>query len=105
MLPLWGGAHFLEDDDPACGPSGFAAHAVEQFVPVHGAPGVDHCILCHSWRLLGSAAAGERRDVLSSPAPLAATVPSNAARPPRRSLRIDSSRAPPVSDRALQGHA
>jgi hypothetical protein len=104
LFPLWGGAHFLADDDPACGPSGFAAHAVEQFVPVQAAPGVDHCVLCHSWRLLGSAAAGERRDVLSWPVPVASTVPSSTARPARFSPRVDSSRAP-MDDRALQGHA
>ena len=96
LFPLWGPTHFLQGGDPDCGPSGLMSHVVQQFEPVYHAPGVEHCVLCHSWRTLGSASTGTTRDVAIPPLTLEAPSASDAGLPARPVVGIRSPRAPPA---------
>jgi hypothetical protein len=101
LFPLWGSSHFLEDDDPGCGPSGLVRHTSEQFVEVHQSPGVDHCVLCHTWRLLTNASMDGTGSFALPPLSQVPLPALDVSTPVRWSGTTRSSRAPPFpSDRA-----
>lgn len=106
LFPLWGAAHFLQDDDPGCGPSGLVGHSVEQFESGLPPAGIDHCILCHTWRTLGNAAPGLARGVVGALASDVAAPASDVEMPEGSYTSSRSSRAPPAAPRrVLQIHA